>query len=472
MQERTIDRTVWVLACSYSLFLWWPTRELPYHWDAADFVVGSARDLLRTHFSPLVVGHSDFAHPPLLVAALAVVWRVFGETRLVSHLFMLPFLPMLLLGTYAIGKRIGNPWVGAASAAVVATVPVVVAEYGQIYVDLPVGALMACAVAAWLGERRLWAALLFCAAAAIKEAPLVVPACLALLLAFDRARRTDARRWAALAAPFAVYAVWTLYHHAAVGWWFTRPGFAPPPRSLSGMEGVASLVAGELLVEQWRWVLVALAIGSLALLFRRRRDALHPVAAAVGPLALPVVGSIVFFGGVGIFGMRYAIFCLPLLAVVVMRLVWEAMPRPWLFAIAASLAFLPPITTWHPKRTLTEGYEFRPEDDLGYLDLIAVGRDAARWVEERRNEPQVFGAFPESYQLTEPWQGYVTRTIEFAPCTSFTRDASRSQLVYVHAYSPGQMACKSLVDGAGARPIKRFIQNGKWIEIWSWPRPK
>jgi hypothetical protein len=84
-------------------------------------------------------------------------------------------------------------------------------------------------------------------------------------------------------------------------------------------------------------------------------------------------------------------------------------------------------------------------------------------------EAHVLGSFPESYELTEPWQGYVDAPIPFTECAAFRPEPSVTQLVYVHAYSPGQQACKRLVDAVGARGIARVEENGKWVEIWALP---
>ncbi|MGH7328817.1 MAG: hypothetical protein ACREJX_10765 [Polyangiaceae bacterium] len=91
----------------------------------------------------------------------------------------------------------------------------------------------------------------------------------------------------------------------------------------------------------------------------------------------------------------------------------------------------------------------------------------------RRKHPdaRVFGSFPESYQLTRPYDGYVDAPVRFTECASFdpNLDADRTRLVYIHGYSPGQRACKHLVDTSGARPIVRVAAGSKWVEIWQLP---
>jgi hypothetical protein len=86
-----------------ALAAWWPIRRLPYSWDGAGFVVEAARDLGASHLWPLVVAHSDFAHPPLFPLLLALAWKVLGPSLVVSHALVLPFFALLLAATYRLG---------------------------------------------------------------------------------------------------------------------------------------------------------------------------------------------------------------------------------------------------------------------------------------------------------------------------------------------------------------------------------
>jgi len=469
--ERWVDLSFCLASAVYGLAVWWPTRDLPYYWDSASFVVDASRDLLATHFHPLVASHSDFAHPPLFVAALALAWMLFGDGRLVSHALVLPALPIAMMATYGLGKGLANRVVGASAALLFGGMAFVVVEVGQVYMDLPIGAAITCALLAWSTGRRAVASLLFCAAAAMKlPYPLVAPAALALLLAADRGRRSDWRAWAALAAPFALVAVWLAYHRAVTGWTLMRPGRAVyAPHGPSAF--VASLGAAVelLLVDQWRWLVLVAGIGGfvVARYALRRRTALGPVAPLVATVALGVV----FFAAVGELALRYAIFLFPPYLLVSVTFASAALRRAaWLLpGVAAVFAVF--ATTWHPRMPRTTTYVFRPDENLGYLDTIAIGRTSARWLEQDHADAEIFGAGPEQYELTEPHQGYVTAPLRFAECAQFQRHPDVEQLVIVHAYHQGQILCGRLVEATGARAVKHFESNGKWLEVYLVPAP-
>lgn len=457
------DLGFYAAAAVYALAVWWPTRELPYFWDGAEFVANSARILLETHFTPLALAWTDFAHPPLFVASLALAWRIFGESKLLSHLIVLPTLPVLLAATYRVGRRTSGRLAGAAAAALVATVPVVLAEYADIYLDLPSAALVTAGAAAWVEGRRRWAAAFFVLATLVKFPILVVPAAFAVALAFDRRRRRDLRSWAALLAPFPVVPAWFLYHWHALGWAIHEPHRKTSAFDVARILRDARWIADDLFVGQGRIALTvaaALAIG--VVVARRRARVLRPLL----PHAIVVAAGFAFFAVFGEFTMRYAIFALPSFAVIATTALRDATSRravPFVGIALATVALF--VASWHPRRPLTATWDFRPADDLGYLDMIAIGRDAAHWMEEHHRDVRVYGSFPEDYQLGDPFMGYVHEKLDFTTCARFYPDDERPQLIYVHPYSPGQRACRAIAQDVGAQPLKVFRSNDKWLEI-------
>ncbi len=489
---RWADRAVIAAIGAFGLAVWWPTRTLPYHWDSATFVVDAARDLRSTGFHPLIATHSDFAHPPLFVALVALAWTIFGESRVVAHALVLPALPALMLATYQLGCRSGDRAVGACAAFLLGGVAVVLEEVGQVYMDLPIAALLAWGLLAWVSDRRAWASALFCAAALMKiPAPLTVPGALALVVAATPATRKDLRAYAALAAPFAVDAVWLAYHAAVTGWVIWRPGRSvPAPHGLIDRVEVLGKVCQWLLLGQWRWVLLVAAVvamvrphppGPLPRTQGRGnvipRLSLHVPAALLrgaegqggGVLLAPLALGLLFFASVGEFGLRYGIYLLPPYFVACLAVVRGALgPRGgvWLGGGSAVL-FAVFATTWHPKAELTSSYVFRPDENLAYLDMIKIGRASARWLESKHPDAEIYGAGPEAYELVEPWQGYVTRPLKYGRCVDFEPHAGTEQLVIVHGYHPQQPLCRRLVDATGAQGLARFESNGKWLEVYA-----
>jgi hypothetical protein len=462
------DRAAVAVAVAASFALWWPTRALPYHWDSATFVVDAARDLLFSHFRPLVAAHSDFAHPPLFVAALALAWKLFGDSRLVSHALVLPALPAAMIATYRLGARLCDRVVGGCAAALFASIAVVQAEYGQVYMDLPAAALLAWGLVAWVERRRALACALFCVAALVKiPAPLTVPGALFVCLVADRRTRRDVRGMAALAGPLVVVALWLAYHRAVTGWTLSRRVVATP-RGFDDFATALWAVLVRLLLGEWRWVILVAALAAVAWI-RARRGAWVD-AAPVVPLLAVVGAGVLLFGAIGEFGLRYGIYLLPPYLVAALYFVRAGVARPVPLVVGAAVLFALFVTTWHPREPLSQSYEFRPDENLAYRDVIAIGLRSAHWLEQKHADAEIYGAGPESYELAEPWQGYVDSPLSFSWCRAFEPHPERTQLVVVHAYHPQQPFCRHLTEVLGAKPIKHFESGGKWLEIYAVPK--
>src|SRR5438034_6439633 len=103
-----------------------PLLRLPYFWDEAGYYIPAARDLLAGSLIP----HStpSNAHPPLVMAWLALCWRIFGDGATVTRCAMLGFAAFSLLGFFRLARAVSNSIVAAASTFLTAIYPVLFAQ--------------------------------------------------------------------------------------------------------------------------------------------------------------------------------------------------------------------------------------------------------------------------------------------------------------------------------------------------------
>ncbi len=89
--------------------LTWFVRDTPFFWDAIQLGSKHAHHFyengLRWTALPATI---DSGHPPVFGFYLAVVWRLFEKTLLVSHFAMLPFLLGIVFLLLRLGKRLGG----------------------------------------------------------------------------------------------------------------------------------------------------------------------------------------------------------------------------------------------------------------------------------------------------------------------------------------------------------------------------
>lgn len=503
MKVFLFHRIAAVVIVLFCMLVWWPTRNLPYHWDSAGFFINATKQLVDTGFSPWVAEFSDFAHPPLLMTLVGGAWNVFGEELWVSHVVMWVFLPLLMGATYLIGRKVlavdvkkNNdsyllPEIEALGGALlVGAMPFVLVEYGLVYIDLPAGALFSVALAAVLYRRYGWMAAFMVAAGMVKESVLIGLPILGFVMAshiwkdegvsWSNWQTLTAKkywkRWILLALPVVVFGIWLVYHFQVTGWWLVRP-----ERQLRGVNSLGDMfvafkfVTRELLFTQGR---VVFSLGGLVglgmiMLDAKKRTLLWSY--SVMALWLLVILGVAAFAKTGEFGLRYGIFLVPAVVIFLVRMNRELVMLftkkyvRWGMVGIISLNLLLFISAWHPvSGQLHAEYRFAPVTDLGYRDMISVASQAAEYLEINYPDATIYGGFPENYQLSEPYQGYVDEPLNFRDCKDYVYSEDEQAILYIHPYSPSQIPCSQILLQVQTRPLEKhqFVSNDTWVELY------
>lgn len=456
----------------YCLFVWWPTKNFPYHWDSAGFIINTTRDLLASNFKPFVGTDMAYAHPVLFPFLLGNIWRIFGASIIVSHIFMFIFLPILLISTYYISKKYTQNYIGLLTALIVGFVPVVLTEYGMIYIDLPMAALTTLAFSLWMYNKKYWASIIISLAILIKlPAVLLIPIFVLDIWLKDenkyKLKKIKYLEFTPILIPSAILIIWLTYHYSINHWLLVRPDIAARGASLTIKGYLQNLkyVTNITLIDQNRWLISI--TGLISAIYLQYLKKLKEVFNSFPIVLISLLTlSILFFSSMMEFGSRYSIFLLPILTSLSFYLLSKATNNNKYIHISIGLIImLMMVTIWHPKIETTK-YEFQPKNDLSYQDLIKIGQQSAQFVSINYENAEIYGDFPEVYQLTQTYQGYVKQSLNFKKCIDFKQNNNIPQIIYVHAYSPGQQICRQLIEIIPSQPIKRFESNGKWIELY------
>src|SRR5215813_1411577 len=84
-----------------------PLLRLPYFWDEAGYYIPAARDLLLAG-SLIPTSTVSNAHPPLVLVTLALCWKIFGFTPIVTRMAMLGWAAFALTGLFLLTKSVQN----------------------------------------------------------------------------------------------------------------------------------------------------------------------------------------------------------------------------------------------------------------------------------------------------------------------------------------------------------------------------
>jgi Dolichyl-phosphate-mannose-protein mannosyltransferase len=437
---------------------------LPYFWDEAGYYVPAARDIFLTgSFIP----HSTVsnAHPPLVMAWLALWWKMVGYAPLVTRTAMLLLAAFSLLGLFRLAERVANTQVAIASTVCAALYPVFFAQSSLAQVDLAAAGLTFWALAAYVKEEWIAAAFFFSLAALAKETAILAPMALVAWEIIGRLARPrswgklwiegrergtggDSRRMASLVTPVLPLALWFAYHYARTGYVFGNPEFfrynvastLSPTRFFFALMMRLWQVTGYLHL----WLLTAITLVAMWMLPPQHdADGERPrIGIPLQMLFYVVVGAYVLamalIGGAVL--ARYMLPAIPLVIILCVSTLWRRV-RYWQAMVALiALAFVAG-WFWNPR------YGFSPEDNLAYRDYVVLHEDGERFLEARYPMARVLTAWPASDELMRPWLGYTTRPMRVVRIEDFTLDEMLSAaeirsdyevaLVFSTKYEPG-----------------------------------
>src|SRR5215475_14247361 len=134
MRSNPQPSLVFAVIFAFVFLLHWPLLQLPYFWDEAGYYVPAARDLLLTGS---LIPHTTVsnAHPPLVLAWIALGWKAVGFTPLVARSAMLVVAAFSLLGVFRLAQSVSNTQVAVASTLCTAVYPVFFAQSSLAQVD-------------------------------------------------------------------------------------------------------------------------------------------------------------------------------------------------------------------------------------------------------------------------------------------------------------------------------------------------
>jgi 4-amino-4-deoxy-L-arabinose transferase-like glycosyltransferase len=203
------------------VLLHYPLLRLPYYWDEAGYYIPAALDFFRSGqlvpSSTLPTGHT-----PLVIIYLALAWRAFGFSPLVTRAAMLAVAACTLAGVYALGRRVAHREIACWSALLLALSPLFFAQSTLAHLDLAAGLFTLLALWALLGGHPWRFALLSTCAVLSKETAVVLLP-VAWIFSWGQHRRaagSPARAWwVAYFAPLVALLVWLGFYHHATGFW-------------------------------------------------------------------------------------------------------------------------------------------------------------------------------------------------------------------------------------------------------------
>lgn len=486
---KPLARALWLPASFAAIFLLahLPYLHLPYFWDELGQFVPAALDILR---DGAWVPHSTVpnAHPPEVMAYLALTWRMFGYSIAATRSAMLALAMLVLVFTFLLGRELTRDRATAAIAALFLMLdPLFYTQGMMAQLDMPAMLFTVLTLVLFFLEWHAAAAAASTALVLAKETGVLLPLILGLVLFFDPARRKSAVLYL---APFAALGVWFAFLWRSTGHLFGDPGFTQYNTwySLNPVRASMSLLRRfyDLFLEDFRWV------GTLAILFTWRREPLYNTRAwkIVWCFIAGHILLVSLLGGAGL--ERYLLPVLPL-TYIAMAAAFDAISPMWRAVGVSAMAV-----------GLLAGLFLNPpfpmpfENNLAMADFVELHREAAQLLERSYPNKTVYTAWPLTQALRDPVFGYVDRKLSahetsdlhFSTLNALDPKNVDVLVLYSRTWEPSwgvlqwapareflqrfyeyerQMSPDEVREHFGLVPVHRWTQRGQWIEIFARP---
>ena len=408
--------------------------QLPYFWDEAGYYVPAARDLLLTG---ALIPHTTVsnAHPPLVLAWIALWWKCFGFAPAVARAAMLVLASFSLTGVFRLTEEVANADIAVAATFCTGLYPVFFAQSSLAQVDLAAAGLTIWGLLAHIQRRRAATVIWFSLAVLAKETAILAPLALAAseLVADCVAKSSRLRRlWTdpepqpgprdvfVLLFPVLPLVCWYGYHYARTGYVFGNPEFFRynVAATLNPLRFVLALMLR--LWQTFGYMHLWILTGGMLLAMRlppvrdgeieRTRISIPNQMTFFMVIATYVV-ALALIGGAVL--ARYLLTAVPLVIILGVSTLRRRI-RYWTVAVAIAAAASMVAWFWNPP------YGFSPEDNLAYRDYVTLHQDAERFLEARYPMARVLTAWPASDELTQPWLGYTTRPMQVVRIENFS----------------------------------------------------
>jgi hypothetical protein len=406
-----------------------PLLRLPYFWDEAGYYVPAARDLLL-HGSLIPQSSVSNAHPPLVMAYLALWWKLASFAPVVTRTAMLLFASFSLLGLFRLAETVANRQVAIATTMLTALYPVFFAQSSLVHLDLAAAGFTFWGLRAYIRGRGWQTALWFSLACLTKETAILAPLALfawdllsSLLPAWEQKTLPQrSSRTALLLVPVLPLAAWYVFHYHETGFIFGNPEFFRYNVQAT-IQPLRIVLA--LLVRLWQTLgYLHLLILTLAALFAMWLRPLHdqhgerPRIALDAQFAMLSVTMAYVFAMALVGGAELARYMLPVVPLVILVCVSTVWRRVHLWRGVVAIIALMFVLGWF----INPPYGFAPEDNLAYRDYIQLHQRAEEFLEARYPMAHVLTAWPASDELTRPYLGYVTRPMQVVRIEHFAAE--------------------------------------------------
>jgi 4-amino-4-deoxy-L-arabinose transferase-like glycosyltransferase len=236
---------------AYTLFF----INLPPWWDGNTTTI-TALDTVRTNIDLYV---DFFGKPPFIFMSLGLLFKLFGYSPAIIHLYMLGFSMAAVYFTYKVGEVLSNKEIAIAASFFLAFSPLFIAQSVNLNFDLPAMALVMASYYYLLKKDHLKYAIAGTILVMTKEVGILFIAAGVLTTVFYEIKW---RAFSARIIPILVFGVWAYGNYTRHGW-FLFPRDSPILMFDTILNENFFMRLEQLFVMNFNWILTFIAVLSI-----------------------------------------------------------------------------------------------------------------------------------------------------------------------------------------------------------------
>lgn len=246
--------------------------DLPPWWDGTTTAV-TALDTVKNNINLYM---DFFGKPPFIFLSLGTLFKIFGYSPGMIHVFMMVFSIAAIIFTYKAGEILGGKEIACCASFLLSFSPLFIAQSVNLNFDLPSMALLMAVYYFYLKKNYALLAIFGTMLVMTKEIGILFIAALLLstILISYKAEKKSNKLITALAAqliPVIVFIGWAYGNYTRRGW-FLFPRDSPIMKFDSIFNENLIMRSEQLLVINYNWILTILIICSILIWFYRQRE--------------------------------------------------------------------------------------------------------------------------------------------------------------------------------------------------------
>lgn len=439
----------------------------PYCWDVLGYVNRAASSFYKTGQIASLTGLTG--HPPLFFIALASVWKLFGNSLLVSHIFILFLGASSLFILFKLADKLYGPREAVAATVLLLSNQLFFAQVGTIYLSIPITCLAILTVYLYLDKRLLLYGISAAAMLLVKETTIVVLLSIILCDFFWNVLNKEkflfcVRRIVFLTLPVIPLGFWYLYHWHMTGWLVNTKLVVNRTRFVSlFMENSFRYLIFDNSAEnvtKVNWIVfLGISVFIVFQIAKRKSLKLEMI------FLMIVIMNILFFSYSDDLP-RYFLVIYPFYLVLGSKafvFIFDRMKyKDFLLSLFLAAVVVASVMNYTGHRN-TDGW--RLESNMEYLDFVKVSRWAGQFLEDNYPDHKIITTFPLSVAYRNPRLGYIKKSLSVIPFDKFD---DFEEVLVVKTYQANFLFFNRFLQANKHRLVKieEFFFKGKRIIIY------